>query len=167
MKFLRFVWKLFVMAAVFGTGYIVGREHSFEEEEQWEAENRKNSENNDRADGEKSDACTSCLEKQCEGCETKETAKVCEAEGSEKEVTFEYENESAVKVAVVGSFNKWNKDADQMAKEGNTWQLAKKLKSGTYEYQFVVNDTDWVVDPKSEAIVENKYEGKNSVVIVK
>ena len=35
MKFLRFTWKLLVMAAVFGVGYIVGREHSFEEEEQW------------------------------------------------------------------------------------------------------------------------------------
>ena len=59
MKFLRFVWKLFVMAAVFGVGYVVGREHSFEEEEQWEAENRKN---NDKPE------CGECTDKSCDSC---------------------------------------------------------------------------------------------------
>ena len=72
-----------------------------------------------------------------------------------------------LKGALVGSFNNWNKDADPMNKEGNSWKLVKTLEAGSYEYQFVVNDTDWVVDPKSETLVKNKYEGQNSVIVVK
>ncbi|MBR4569440.1 MAG: hypothetical protein IKO19_02045 [Candidatus Riflebacteria bacterium] len=172
MKFLRFVWKLFVMAAVFGVGYVVGREHSFEEEEQWEAENRKNNENNDKTE------CSSCTEKNCDTCKEAPKAeekpecaactdKNCAECKGENGVTFEYENEKASKVAVVGNFNNWNKDADPMVKENNTWKCTKALEAGTYEYQFVVDDTDWVVDPKAETTVKNKYEGYNSVVVVK
>ena len=177
MKFLRFMWKLFVMASVFGVGYIVGREHSFEEEEQWEAENRKNNENNDKPE------CESCSEKTCDSCKEKPveekaecgtcTEKNCEeckeAEDEKKSlnsVTFEYENEKATKVALVGNFNNWNKDSDVMTKENNTWKITKELEAGTYEYQYVVDDTDWVVDPKTET-TKNKYEGLNSVIVVK
>ncbi|MBP5470487.1 MAG: hypothetical protein J6Z11_14725, partial [Candidatus Riflebacteria bacterium] len=120
MKFLRFMWKLFVMAAVFGVGYIVGREHSFEEEEQWEAENRKN---NDKPE------CGGCTENTCYGC--KEEKKTADG------ITFTYENEKATKVALVGSFNNWNKDADLMTKDGSTWKCTKTLEPGTYEYQYV------------------------------
>jgi 1,4-alpha-glucan branching enzyme len=81
-------------------------------------------------------------------------------------VTFEYENEKATKVALVGNFNNWNKDSDVMTKENNTWKITKELEAGTYEYQYVVDDTDWVVDPKTET-TKNKYEGLNSVIVVK
>lgn len=160
MKFLRFVWKLFVMASVFGVGYIVGREHSFEEEEQWEAENRKKDNEEGSCCGESKSEET-CENKSCEAC-----GEAC-AKKSSNDVTFEYEDEKAAKVALVGSFNNWNKDADPMNKEGNSWKLVKTLEAGSYEYQFVVNDTDWVVDPKSETLVKNKYEGQNSVIVVK
>ena len=175
MKFLRFVWKLFVMAAVFGVGYVVGREHSFEEEEQWEAENRKNNEN-----GEKKE-CAECSDKNCNECKEEEkkaepaeakpecaACAECKEENTDaNKVTFEFENEKATKVALVGSFNNWNKDADPMVKENNVWKCSKQLEPGTYEYQFVVDDTDWVVDSKCETTVNNKYEGKNSVIVVK
>ena len=175
MKFLRFMWKLFVMAAVFGVGYIVGREHSFEEEEQWEAENRKN---NDKPE------CGGCSENTCDGCKEENkpepveeksecatcTDKNCAECKEEKKpadgITFTYENEKATKVALVGSFNNWNKDADMMTREGNTWKCTKALEPGTYEYQYVVDDTDWVVDSKTET-TKNKYEGLNSVIVVK
>ena len=101
MKFLRLVWKLSVMAAVFGIGYVMGREHSFEEEEQWEAENqKKNSEEKPEAN---------CGDKPCECCG--------ECSSKNNDVTFEYTNDKATKVAVVGSFNNWNKDADVMTNE--------------------------------------------------
>ena len=86
---------------------------------------------------------------------------------NQNKVTFEFENEKATKVALVGSFNNWNKDADPMVKENNVWKCSKQLEPGTYEYQFVVDDTDWVVDSKCETTVNNKYEGKNSVIVVK
>jgi len=137
MRFLRFVWKLFVMASVFGIGYIIGREHSFEEEEMWEEEAEK---------------------------ENKSAANTSSGTGIEKEFTLE--NATATKVSIVGSFNDWNKDANPMALENGTWKTRINLKPGKHEYQFVINDTDWITDPKQDKSAENKYEGKNSVIEV-
>ncbi len=145
MRFLRFVWKLFVMASVFGIGYIIGREHSFEEEEMWEEENEKTDSKTEKTE-EKSDSCSSC---------------------ADNEVEFEFEDADAKKVSVVGSFNEWNKDASPMKLENGVWKCTLKLKPGKHEYQFVVNDTDWVVDPKSGNAVNNRYEGMNSVIEIK
>lgn len=139
MRFLRFVWKLFIMASVFGIGYIIGREHSFEEEEMWEEEAEKldKPENPEETDN-----------------------------GQESEVDFELEDADATKVSLVGNFNEWNKTANPMKKEDGVWKCTLKLKPGKYEYQFVVNDTDWIVDPKSGKNANNKYEGKNSIIEV-
>lgn len=139
MRFLRFVWKLFIMASVFGIGYIIGREHSFEEEEMWEEEAEK-------------------LDKPEKPEETDN--------GQESEVDFELEDADATKVSLVGNFNEWNKTANPMKKEDGVWKCTLKLKPGKYEYQFVVNDTDWIVDPKSGKNANNKYEGKNSIIEV-
>ncbi len=141
MRFLRFVWKLFVMASVFGIGYIIGREHSFEEEEMWEDEAEKKESKDDSKP-----ACSSC---------------------GDNEVEFEFEDADAKKVSIVGNFNDWNKDANPMKLENGIWKCTLKLKPGKHEYQFVVNDTDWIVDPKSGTSVKNKYEGMNSVIEIK
>ncbi|GAB1353363.1 MAG TPA: isoamylase early set domain-containing protein [Candidatus Rifleibacterium sp.] len=141
MRFLRFVWKLFVMASVFGIGYIIGREHSFEEEEMWEDEAEKKEAKDDSKPA-------------CSGC-------------GDNEVEFEFEDADAKKVSIVGNFNDWNKDANPMKLENGIWKCTLKLKPGKHEYQFVVNDTDWIVDPKSGTSVKNKYEGMNSVIEIK
>jgi len=134
MRFLRFVWKLFVMASVFGIGYIIGREHSFEEEEMWEEEAEKENKTGTGSSG----------------------------AGVEKEFTLD--NATATKVSIVGTFNDWNKDANPMTLENGTWKTRINLKPGKHEYQFVINDTDWITDPKQDKSAENKYEGKNSVI---
>lgn len=139
MRFLRFVWKLFIMASVFGIGYIIGREHSFEEEEMWEEEAEK-------------------LDKPQDGAPV--------ATGEESEVVFELEDDEAEKVSLVGNFNAWNKSTNPMKKEDGIWKCTLKLKPGRHEYQFVINDTNWIVDPKSDKNINNKYEGKNSVIEV-
>lgn len=156
----RMFWKMFVMAGVFGVGYVIGREHSFEEEEQWNRENQK-------AEEEKKDACEGCKDAK-EGCkENCSAAKAEENNEAEKEVEFEFVDEEANSVALVGSFNDWNKEANPMAKgEDNVWKCTIKLAPGKYEYQFIVNNTDWKVDPKAES-ADNKYEGKNSVIEIK
>lgn len=160
----RMFWKMFVMAGVFGVGYVIGREHSFEEEEQWNRENQKAEEENKE---EKKDACEGCKDAK-EGCkENCSAAKAEENNEAEKEVEFEFVDEEANSVALVGSFNDWNKEANPMAKgEDNVWKCTIKLAPGKYEYQFIVNNTDWKVDPKAES-ADNKYEGKNSVIEIK
>ena len=142
MRFLRFVWKLFVMASVFGIGYIIGREHSFEEEEMWEEENDKAG---DKPEGKTAGGSSS----------------------GDNVVEFEFEDADAKKVSVVGNFNDWNKDTNTMKLENGIWKCSVSLKPGKYEYQFVVNDTDWIVDPKSGNAVKNKYEGMNSIIEIK
>lgn len=137
MKFIRLVWKLFIMASVFGIGYIIGREHSFEEEEMWEEEESK--------------------------AEAESEPTTPSSEG-DIEVDFELEDADAEKVSLVGTFNDWNKDATPLTKEGKIWKCTLNLKPGKYEYQFVVNDTDWIVDPKSDKNVKNKYEGENTII---
>jgi len=124
------------MASVFGIGYIIGREHSFEEEEMWEEEAEKSKPETGAAGG----------------------------TGINRE--FTYENANATKVSIVGNFNDWNKDANPMVKDGSIWKTNISLKPGKHEYQYVVNDTDWVVDPKEATSVKNKYEGMNSVIEV-
>lgn len=132
-KLFRMLWKLLVLAGVFGVGYIIGREHSFEENEEWEAEEAKASEDRD---------------------------------GEAKPVAFEHVDEKATSLAVVGDFNDWNKDANLMTREGNTWKTSVKLKPGRHEYKFVVNATEWIVDPKCGETVADKYGGKSSVIKV-
>ncbi len=67
---------------------------------------------------------------------------------------------------MVGSFNDWSKSANPMKKEDGIWKCTLNLLPGKYEYQFVVNDTDWKADPKTDT-VKNKYEGVNSVIEIK
>lgn len=163
MKFFRFLWKLSVMAGVFGVGYIVGREHSFEEEELWNEENEENNDGEKSGDSEDKGDSESKDDSDDKDDEAKPCA--CASCGEKVDVVFNYENAEASKVAVVGDFNAWNKDASPLKREGSSWSVKISLDKGRHEYQFVINDTDWVVDPKAAESVKNKYEGMNSVLV--
>lgn len=134
---LRWVWKLLILGSAFGIGYIIGREHSFEEEEEWE-----NEENDSEKKSEESSSSSD----------------------EKKQVTFEYSGENVQSVSVVGDFNDWNKESNPMAAEGNLWKVTISLKPGRHEYKFVVNNTDWITDPKCSETVADKFGSKSSVV---
>ena len=57
-------------------------------------------------------------------------------------------------VAVVGTFNGWDKGATPMAvgADGRTWSTAIKLPYGRVQYKFVLNGDDWILDPKGKAV---------------
>ncbi|MBF0498798.1 MAG: hypothetical protein HQM09_01590 [Candidatus Riflebacteria bacterium] len=147
-RFLRFLWKIFVLASAFGIGYIIGREHSFEEDEEWENEEAEN----DKKD-EKNKEATS---------PTPSAASV--VTGAEKPFTFEYTDPKATHVAVVGDFNDWNKDKSSMTLENGVWKLTVNLKPGRHEYKLVINHTDWITDPKCSETVADKVGGRSSLV---
>jgi glycosidase len=72
-----------------------------------------------------------------------------------REITFVYRPDHAVKsVTVVGSFNSWNKGATPLHStgDGTVWTVRIPVPYGHQEYKFVVDDTDWIVDPKGKAI---------------
>ncbi len=76
--------------------------------------------------------------------------------------------DSTMSVAVAGTFNGWNKDANPMkvSSDGKTWSLDLDIKFGRHQYKFVRNGSEWIVDPKA---IKNEDDGNgniNSVLII-
>lgn len=70
-------------------------------------------------------------------------------------------------VQVAGTFNGWRPESCPMEHtESGEWSARLKLKSGQYEYRFVV-DGVWVDDPKATQTAANSHGGLNSVLNVR
>ena len=81
-------------------------------------------------------------------------------------VRFEYNNPTALTVAVAGTFNNWQPDAKLMhAMGGGHWLKETALAPGTYEYCLVV-DGRWLPDPQAKDFVPNPFGGINSILEV-
>ena len=83
-------------------------------------------------------------------------------------VTFSIEAEDAKKVAVVGSFNKWNSKKAKLKKLKNgTFKGTVDLEVGqSYEYKYIV-DGEFVNDEAADAYQWNDYAcSDNSIVSV-
>ena len=69
-------------------------------------------------------------------------------------------------VQVAGAFNDWRPEAGPMEPAGSgEWTVRLMLKSGQYEYRFVV-DGVWTDDPEAEQSATNPHGGLNSVLKV-
>jgi 1,4-alpha-glucan branching enzyme len=93
--------------------------------------------------------------------------------GSGPEVTdggvlFTYFDTKASRVNIVGDFNNWSMTADPMYdREGNGWwSLRLPLKSGRYQYKFLVDGSNWIPDPANAETSDDGFGGLNSIVIV-
>ena len=75
-------------------------------------------------------------------------------------VTFNYANANATKVEVFGNFNDWS-GGIEMTKEGNVFTYTMELPNGEYEYKFVVDGTEWILDPANS----NQKNGNNVVTV--
>jgi len=74
---------------------------------------------------------------------------------------------SAKNVTIAGSFNQWHTEQALLKgpdKKG-IWTIILPLSTGRHEYRFVINNSEWVLDPAAPAI-DDGLEGKNSFVIV-
>jgi hypothetical protein len=84
----------------------------------------------------------------------------------EQEVIFTFFAPEAHAVHVAGEFNSWSSDAAPLENTGSgEWVTRLQLRSGQYEYRFVV-DGRWFEDPESAQRVVNPYDGFNSVLTV-
>ncbi len=80
---------------------------------------------------------------------------------------FSYADNAASSVHLAGDFNEWSNSANPLTRgESGIWYAVLELEPGTYQYKFVVNGSDWKVDPTNENTVEDGYGGENSVVEV-
>lgn len=157
-RLLRFIWKLFIMASVFGIGYIIGREHSFEEDEDWDEEEFEDKDKDKIQDKPEEAKPAAATEAPVAGTPA--------PAGDTRDMTFTYENAQAATVSVVGDFNDWNKDANPMTNTDGVWKASVKLAPGRHEYKFVLNNTDWLLDPKCGEKVPDKHGSESSVVVV-
>jgi pullulanase len=66
---------------------------------------------------------------------------------SSNTVTFQYAG-NGDRVRVAGSFTSWGDGAIDMVKNGEgVWQLTQTLKPGSYQYKFIIGDSNWITDP--------------------
>ena len=83
---------------------------------------------------------------------------------TESGVLFEYEDENAQSVFLVGSMNNWNTTATPMEKDENgIWKIVMHLDSGKHTYKFVV-DGNWHYDQENPNVEDDGYGGSNSVI---
>jgi 1,4-alpha-glucan branching enzyme len=84
----------------------------------------------------------------------------------EQEITFTVLAPDAREVSVVGSFNGWRPNATPLNNTGaGEWAVRLMLRSGQYEYRFVV-DGRWSEDPRASQHVANPFGEFNSVLVV-
>lgn len=83
-------------------------------------------------------------------------------------VRFSIRALEAKRVAIVGSFNQWDKDKDALPgpDADGIWSITLPLKDGRYEYLFLIGGGKWMLDP-SVPSVDDGFGGKNSVIHIK
>jgi hypothetical protein len=84
----------------------------------------------------------------------------------EQEVLLSFYAPEAKVVQVAGTFNGWCPEASPLGHTGyGEWAVRLMLKSGQYEYRFVV-DGVWTDEPEPAQSAVNPYGGHNSVLKV-
>ncbi|CAN5225783.1 hypothetical protein BH09GEM1_BH09GEM1_36250 [soil metagenome] len=74
----------------------------------------------------------------------------------------------AKSVRVAGDFNGWNELTSPMVHDhaSGLWNVTLMLRPGRHVYAFVVNDTQWVRDPRTPAAPDADFGRPGSVVLV-
>jgi hypothetical protein len=80
-------------------------------------------------------------------------------------VVFAFEAPHASRVQLVGDFNEWMLDGNEMTQSGELWTQVLRLQPGRYRYRFVV-DGNWCSDPLNADVEPSPYGGDNSVCVV-
>ena len=71
------------------------------------------------------------------------------------------------RVALVGSFNNWDKDADPMLRRPDgVFEFIISLNPGDYRYKFVLNGSVWIADPRNHHTQPDNMGGVNSLLRV-
>jgi 1,4-alpha-glucan branching enzyme len=84
----------------------------------------------------------------------------------ECEVTFEYANESATDVSLVGEFTGWEPLPMKKASgAGNPFRLKVRVpKNGEFQFRYFVDGSYWANDDGADAYWPNEFGDSNSVV---
>lgn len=84
-------------------------------------------------------------------------------------IEFQLEAPEAEVVAVVGDWNDWSPEANQLTDDDGdgVWTTTVRLSPGRdYQYQFLIDGRRWVADPESRLHVDDGFGGTNSVLSI-
>ena len=82
-------------------------------------------------------------------------------------VTFELKMPGARSVNLVGSFNGWSPGSCEMKRSGEaTWTVVLQLPVGHYEYAFLVDGRNLVIDPGGEFYQDDGFGNRNNILVV-
>ena len=82
-------------------------------------------------------------------------------------VRFVLNAPDAQSVQLAGDFTSWSPEGYALKKIGaeGTWEITVPLKKGRiYVYNFVINGTTWIADPKVPAMVDDGFGGSSSLL---
>lgn len=80
-------------------------------------------------------------------------------------VHFEITLANARQIAVVGDFNGWEVDKHLLTRtDTDTWKIDLPIPKGCYQYQFLVDGTQWRTDPCRAPNVPDGFGGFNTVI---
>ena len=83
-----------------------------------------------------------------------------------RRVQFEYNNNEASSVFLVGDFNAWDRKKHEMKKnDDGTYRKTLMLSPRPYEYKFLV-DGQWKKDPLNKMFSFNCFRKWNNVIYV-
>ena len=85
-------------------------------------------------------------------------------------VQFVFVAPDARRVALVGDFNAWDREATQLQRggvNGGVWTVSLALPAGRHEYAFVVDGARWEPDPAATDAVTDDFGVVSSVVSVR
>lgn len=83
---------------------------------------------------------------------------------SAKKVTFKISAPDAKDVRLAGDFNSWDASSASLKKSRDgVWKRDLTLKSGRYEYKYLV-DGQWQRDPLNNLFAVNTFGTENSVI---
>jgi len=84
-----------------------------------------------------------------------------------RRVEFKYNNGEASSVVLVGDFNSWDQNKNEMKKsKDGAYHKILMLPPGKYEYKFLV-DGQWKNDPLNKNTTKNCFETLNNVIEVR
>jgi len=71
------------------------------------------------------------------------------------------------KLTVAGSFNNWDPKVHPLqSTDGRFWQMTLSLPPGKYTYKFVLNGSQWILDPKARLSEDDGNGNVNSVLLL-
>jgi hypothetical protein len=83
-------------------------------------------------------------------------------------VKFVFVAPDAKRVALVGDFNAWDRDASRLSRSNGPgeWTTTVALPAGRHEYAFLVDGVRWAADPNATSMVRDEFGVQSSVVVV-